>query len=63
MLFALTFAGVGLFIDSLYSLLSSAVSGWLRGRGAAFQRWQRYIAGGTYLALGAVGAVSEPGRN
>lgn len=57
----LTFAAVGLLTDTLYALLSGTLGGWLKSRGAAARRWERYVAGSTYLALGAASAVSGTG--
>lgn len=64
LLLGLTFSVVGLCTDSLYTLLSSTASGWLkRGyRSVGFRRGQRYFSGGVYLALGMATAVSGAGK-
>ena len=61
----LTASVVGLFTDSLYALLSGTAAGWLKRRyeSARFRRGQRYFSGGVYLALGAVTALSGPGKS
>ena len=55
------FVAIGLCTDTCYAFLSGAVGSWLiRRRG--FARGQRYLVGGTYLALGVGAAVSHPVR-
>lgn len=54
---------VGLLTDTLYALLSGTLGGWFKGRGAAVRRWERYVAGSTYLALGVASAISGSGKD
>ena len=65
LLLGLTFSVVGMCTDSLYALLSGTAAGWLKRRyeSARFRRGQRYFSGGVYLALGAVTALSGPGKH
>lgn len=51
--------------DSLYALLSGTLGDWLKRKNtsARFRRGQRYISGGTYIALGAAAAASGSGKN
>ena len=65
LLLGLTFSVVALCTDSLYALLSGTAGGWLqrRRRSIRFRRGQRFFSGGIYLALGAVAAVSSPGKD
>lgn len=60
-----TFVIVALCTDSLYALLSGTAGGWVRRRAASvkFQRVQRYVSGGVYLALGAATAISGSGKD
>lgn len=48
---------VGFLSDGTYALLAGSAGSWLK-RNRAFARSQRYIAGGSYIALGLVAAVS-----
>ena len=57
----LILVGVGLCTDTCYALLSGTFGHWLRRR-AHFARGQRYVVGGTYLALGVTSAMSRPLR-
>lgn len=59
----LTFAAVGLLTDTLYALLSGTLGGWFKGRGATVRRWECYVAGSTYLALGVASAISGSGKD
>ncbi|HMM41879.1 MAG TPA: LysE family translocator [Thermomicrobiales bacterium] len=43
--------------DSMYALLAGAAGGWLKSNGH-FRRGQHYLAGGIYLALGTLTALS-----
>ncbi|WP_028923408.1 LysE family translocator [Pseudonocardia acaciae] len=53
---------IGLSSDVLYALASGTLGGWI-GRRPAFLRRQRYLTGGTYLALGVVAALTgRPSR-
>jgi threonine/homoserine/homoserine lactone efflux protein len=56
-----TLATLGLFTDGLYALLGGTAGNLLR-RSSGFQRGQRYISSGVYLALGAATAVSGSGK-
>ncbi len=56
-----TLATLGLFTDGLYALLGGTAGNLLR-RSSGFQRAQRYISSGVYLALGAATAVSGSGK-
>lgn len=58
----LILVGVGLSTDTCYALLSGTFGNWLRRR-THFARGQRYVAGGTYLALGITSALSRPVRS
>jgi len=57
----LILVGIGLCTDTCYALLSGTVGNWLLRRGR-FARGQRYVVGGTYLALGVTAAVTRPLR-
>ncbi len=59
----LTFVAMALCTDALYALLSGTAGGWLRRSGARFRRWQRYVTGTIYIALGAATAVSGSGKD
>ncbi len=54
---------LGLLTDGLYALLSGTAGGWLRQRSTTFQRGQRYVSGGIYLALGAASVASGSGKD
>ena len=53
-----TLASLGLFTDGLYALVGGTAGGWIRTKGLGLRRAGRYVAGGVYIALGAVAAVS-----
>ena len=53
-----TLAFLGLLTDGLYALLGGTAGGWIRTKGLGLRRAGRYVAGGVYIALGAVAAVS-----
>lgn len=53
----LIMSAIGLTSDVLYAMASGTLGGWL-GRRPAFLRRQRYLAGGTYLALGVAAALT-----
>ncbi len=55
------FVAVGLVTDTAYALASGTVGGRLKRRTGFFPA-ERYVAGGTYIALGVLAAVSGPGR-
>ncbi len=50
-------AAIGLASDVGYALAAGVLGGWLRAR-PTFDRWQRRLTGGIYLALGAVAALT-----
>ena len=47
--------------DSLYAVLGSGIGGFVK-RNPAFQRVQKYVSGGIYIALGAAAALTGEGR-
>jgi threonine/homoserine/homoserine lactone efflux protein len=51
------FVVMGIVTNSAYALISSAASAWLKAN-RSFRRWQKFIAGGTYVALGVAAAFS-----
>ncbi len=51
------FVVLGIFSDSIYALLAGSAGSWLK-QSKGFLRGQRYFAGGAYVALGVVAAVS-----
>jgi threonine/homoserine/homoserine lactone efflux protein len=51
------FVTMGIITNSIYALVSSAASTWLKAN-RGFQRWQKYVAGGTYVALGVAAAFA-----
>jgi threonine/homoserine/homoserine lactone efflux protein len=53
----LIMATIGMASDVLYAMASGTLGGWI-GRRPAFVRRQRYLTGGTYLALGVVAALT-----
>ncbi len=55
------FAGLALCSDSTYALLSGSAAGLLRGS-AGFRKAQRWLAGGVYLGLGLIAALSGLGK-
>jgi threonine/homoserine/homoserine lactone efflux protein len=57
----LIFVGIGLCTDTCYAFLSSTLGNWLTRR-KRFARGERYLVGGTYLALGVAAAVTHPVR-
>ena len=57
----LILVGVGLCTDAVYAFASGTFGNWLLKR-RGFARGQRYAAGGIYLALGVVAAVTRPAR-
>jgi threonine/homoserine/homoserine lactone efflux protein len=60
-LLGVIFVAIGLCTDTCYALVSGTVgNGLVRRRG--FARGQRYLVGGTYLALGLGAVVSHPVR-
>jgi threonine/homoserine/homoserine lactone efflux protein len=52
---------IGLCTDTCYALLSGTFGQWLMRR-RGFARGRRYAIAGTYLALGAIAAVTRPVR-
>ena len=52
---------IGLVSDLAYVLLAGSIGGWLK-QNPRMERIQRYIAGGTYITLGVVAAMSGVGR-
>jgi threonine/homoserine/homoserine lactone efflux protein len=52
-------AAIGVTVSSLYALAAGAAETRMRGR-AGFERRQRYVTGGVYLALGAAAALTGP---
>lgn len=52
---------IGFICDAAYVLLASSLGGWLK-QNPKMERIQRYIAGGTYITLGLVAAVSGVGK-
>ena len=63
MVLGATLALLGLLTDGLYAILGGTVAGWLRRRGAGFNRGERYVSGGVYLALGAAAAATGSGKD
>lgn len=57
----LILVAIGLCTDTCYALLSGTFGNWLLRR-RHFARGQRYVSGGTYLALGITAAVTRPAR-
>jgi threonine/homoserine/homoserine lactone efflux protein len=58
----LILVAIGFCSDTVYALLSGTFGSWLvRRRG--FARGRRYAVGGTYLALGAIAALTRPVRS
>lgn len=57
----LILVGIGLCTDSCYALLSGTFGNWLLRR-KRLARGQRFLAGGTYVALGVVAAFTRPAR-
>lgn len=51
------FVVLGICSDSMYAMLAGTLRHWLRGN-AAFLRGQQYFAGGVYILLGMVAALS-----
>lgn len=58
----LILVGIGLCTDTCYALLSGTFGNWLLRR-KRFASGQRYVVGGTYLALGVTAAVTRPVRS
>jgi len=52
---------IGLCTDTCYALLSGTFGQWLM-RHKGFARGRQYAVGGTYLALGAIAALTRPVR-
>ena len=52
---------LGIISDGIYALLAGRAGDWLRNNGR-FEQIQRYFAGGVYLLLGLVTALSGSGR-
>ncbi|MPZ63753.1 MAG: LysE family translocator [Propionibacteriales bacterium] len=57
----LLLAAIGLISDLVYACVSGALGGWLRRR-PGLLRGQRYVAGCTYLALGAAALATDQRR-
>lgn len=55
----LVFLSVGLLSDSTYSLIAGQLRQWIR-QNPLFLRRQKYVAGGTYIALGVAAATVSP---
>ncbi|MGB3294718.1 MAG: LysE family translocator [Phormidesmis sp.] len=55
----LVFLSVGLLSDSTYSLIAGQLRQWIR-QNPLFLRRQKYVAGGTYIALGVGAATVSP---
>jgi len=52
------FVGLGICSDGIYAMLAGSIGGWLKGN-LGFLRAQRYFAGGVFIALGVVTALSS----
>ena len=55
------FVCIGLASDSTYALIAGKMRQWLF-RHASFLRRQKYVVGGTYIALGMAAATVSPAR-
>ncbi len=51
------FVAIGICTNSIYVLLASTVSGWLKGNDS-FLKGQRFISGAIYIILGVITALS-----
>lgn len=58
LILGLVLVALGICTDSAYALLSGSLGSWLR-RSAAFERRQRFLSGGVYVALGATTALAD----
>ncbi len=58
----IVFILLALLTDGSYALLSSSLSGWLRGN-QRFAQVQRYITGTVYIGLGVTAALTSRGKN
>jgi threonine/homoserine/homoserine lactone efflux protein len=55
------FVTLGIVSDGLWALLAGTLGGWLKGN-LRYLRVQRYVAGGTFIALGLATALAGRGR-
>ena len=62
LVFGALFVALGMVSDGLYAFLAGSVGDALRAN-LRFLRAERYVTGGTYIALGVATAVSGPGRS
>ncbi len=61
LILGLIFVGFAIFTDSGYALLAGTAGNWLKSS-AWYGRFQRYFAGGIFVGLGVLAAVSGSGR-
>jgi threonine/homoserine/homoserine lactone efflux protein len=55
------FVALGILSDGLWALLAGTLGGWLKGN-LRYVRAQRYVAGGTFIALGLATALAGRAR-
>lgn len=55
------FLVMGLFVGGFYAILAGTTGNWLR-RSSRYYRFQRYVTGGVFIALGVAAAFSGSGR-